>query len=568
MKCPVCGTENKSTNRACFKCAHLLNDSVVQPKGNVNSLWYNKSAETVKPKGPPPFWGDTQGKPTYEDKSEFIVLHDESSNDNAAQDLVDSGAPVPDNRTKLSRLAGRREVEVVVPARSKPREQTQRSTAVRIRWPRLIVSTLVILMLFVGVGYGVFQLYQLIAGTISDMTNAKGDTAYQDPEVEKVMIDGESWHRITFFGKDGDMVLVTDPKRQLPIQKGKAELLLNDQGYITDEAQDKVTVSLEAIIVSPDNTERKITINPYDIEVPLAPLKIITPKEQNSTTDQDNMTVKIKVLPGSTRVLIGNQNRTDYINNEGMVTASVNIEPSGINTILITVETPKHRKNIYELKVNRPIMDVPIELSETTTDGTYAQISGSTVAGATITTDADLSGNITVDGNGMFRFKAKLKRWGWNDISITATDSSGKASTMVHRVNRPAALASYTKKAWKMDYSYLSSSAENLIGTVYKLEGVVIKQIENEESQYYLFNVGAAGENKPLIVEYTKDKGLQADKYYSIFADVIGVMDGYPVLSARFVYDADYPAGYTSPPASGSTATTSPEPSASESPAE
>lgn len=573
MKCPVCGTENKSTNKACYKCAHLMDDSGVQPKGNVNSLWYSKPTERQVPKGPPPFWGDTAGKPTYEDRSDFIVLHDESSTSNAAQDLVDRGAPVPDNRTKLKRAAGRREVQVVVPAHIAPQAQAPRRKAVRIRWPRLILSTLAILIVFVGVGYGVFQLYQLISGSLSDLTSKQGTAADQEPLVEKVMIDGDSWHRITFYGKDGDMVLVSDPKRSLPIQNSKAELLLNDQGYITNESEDKVAVSLEATIISEDNTERKITIAPYYIEVPQAPLKIILPQEQSATTDEDKMIVKIKVLPGSHRVLIGDKNVTDNINSEGFVSASVDVEPIGINEILIMVETAKHRKNNYILEINRPVMDVPIELASTTSDSTSdstVQISGSTVSGATITTDAELSGSVAIDSNGVFRFKVKLKRWGWNAISITATDGTGKSSSMVHRVNRVPELASYTKKAWKVDYSYLSSSAENLIGTVYKLEGLVMKKLETEEADYYLFNVGQPGETKPLIVEYSKEKGLQQDQFYSIFADVTGTYDGYAVLTARFVYPQEMPDGYTVAPQGSATseATASPEPSASAEPEE
>lgn len=572
MKCPICGTENKSTNKACFKCSHVLDDRGVQPKGNVNSLWYSTSERKTQ-QIPPPFWGDTKGKPTYEDKSDFIVLHDEASKSNAAQDLVDRGAPVPDNRQKLERLRGKREVQVVVPARPAPFVQSQQPRRrFKIKWPRMIVSSLIIIMLFVGVGYGAFMLYKLVAGAASQLTADKqGAAAVLDPKVENVMIDGEAWHKITFYGKDGDVVLVADPKRSLPIKNGKAELMLNDQGYIPEDlVEDKVIVSLEALIISPDGKNTKITINPYEIKVPLSPLKIVLPKEQEVTTNEDSILVKIKVTPGSNRVLIGETNVTDYVNKDGYVSTTVNLNPNGVNTILIVVETGKHRKNNYELKVTWPVMDVPIKLNDppTKTVDSTVTIEGGTTPGSTIETNAIVSGSISQPkSDGTFHFKVKLKRWGWNDISITSKAADGSSSTMVHRINHMPTLGSYTKDAQVLDYAYLCSAAENMVGRIFKIEGTIEKKLESDISDYYLFNVGTMNEPKMLAVEYSKEEGLKPNQYYSIFADVTGVLDNYPVLTARFVYEKDMPAGYsTSPdtsPSASATASATPEPTSS-----
>lgn len=539
----------------------------MRPRGNVNSLWYNKTEERQSQQMPPPFWGDTKGSPTYEDKTDFIVLHDEASDSNAAQDLVDRGAPVPDNRQKLGWMRGKREVQVVVPARPAPRAYEPPPRRYRIRWPKLIFTTLLILVLFVGVGYGVFTLVRLASGSISDLVASKqAGSADQEPLVERVLINGEPWHRITFYGKDGEVVLVDNPRRSLPIQNGKAELMLNDESYITDDlTEDKVTVSLEAKIIPPEGKERLVTIQPYSIDVPMAPLKIVLPAEQSVTTNEDSMLIKIKVTPGSKRVLIGGSNVTDKVNAEGFVSTTMAINPSGVNTILIVVETAKHRRNNFELKINRPVMDVPILLEkpeDNSTSGNTIVISGSTQAGATITTDAPLSGKVTMEASGLFRFTAKLKRWGWNTISITATSQSGLTSTMVHKVNRVPQLASYTGKAWKAldNFDYITTSAEALIGQVVKLEGMIVKKLESEVSDYYLFNIGQPGQTKLLVVEYSKEDGLKADQYYNIYADINGTLDGYPILTARFVYPVEMPAGYTAAPETAAT----PEPTATE----
>jgi transcription initiation factor TFIIIB Brf1 subunit/transcription initiation factor TFIIB len=565
MKCPTCGTENKSTNMACLRCGCVLKDSGYQPMGDVNALWRKTPAEKKPVRTPPPFWGDTKGRPTYEDQSDFIVLHDEDSDSNAAQDLVDSGAPVPDNRQKLERAKGRREVRVIVPSAPPPRVEAPKARRYRVRWPRLVVSAVAILVLCAGVAYGGYWLYRFAVGSISQMIadNRSGDVL-QDPEVKRVMIDGQTWHRIIFYGKDGEMVLVSSPKRSLKIENGKAELMLDDSSYILpdDQKSDKITVSLEAIIVATDGTERKITIEPYEIEVPLAPLKLVTPLESSVTTNADRIYIKVKVTPGSKRVLIGNQNVTDHVSKDGYASATVNVSPNTVNTIQVSVDTARYRKNVLELKVERPIMEVPIELDESTvtdssTTDSKVVIRGSTEAGASITTTAKLSGKITKEsGSTSFSFTAVLKRWGWNDIEITA-EAGGRRSTMVHRIYHEPSLDSYSRDAQKVDdYSYLCSSAEVLIGRIYAVKGVVVRKLESDLSDYYVFNINTPAEPRLIVVENTKEDPLKENQYYQLFVDVTGVYESenLPILTLRFLNKLDMPAEFATQ-APGATAT-------------
>lgn len=577
MKCPVCGTENKSTDKACYRCTHVFDDGAVRTKGNVNTLWYGKSERKADANTPPPFWGDAKGKPVYDDKTDFIVLHDEASDENAAQDLVDRGAPVPDNRKKIGRLESGREVQVVVPARPRARvEQAARGRRVRIRWPRLILSTAVILVLCTGLGFGVYMAYKAAVGSISEYfagRNQNDETKV--PRVRKVMIDGNTWHEITFYGKEGEMVLVKDPKRSIPIQNGEAKLLLDDQSYIPEGlTEEKVIVSLEAVIISPDKPERAVTIEPYEISVPLAPVKLVLPQEQAVTTNANSIFVKIKVTPGCESVYIGDVNVTDNVNSEGYASATIDdLEPNSVNTIRVIVKLAKHRDNVMELRVERPVMAVPVHLDDDIEDETKESsivVSGSTEAGAQITTDAKVKGDITVGTDGQFRFTAELKRWGWNDISITSTAADGRKATLTHRVNHTPTLEGYSKKAWPFgeDYDYLCASAENMIGTVYVLKGMIVEKLENDTSDYYLFNAGPPGQMKLVVVEYGKEEGLKPDQYYSLYADVSGVLENYPVLTVRYLYALDTPAGYgTAKPAGSATPGASATPEASASPA-
>jgi hypothetical protein len=514
----------------------------VQPKGTPNSLWYN-AAEKKEKQAPPPFWSDTRGRPTAENRSDdFIVLHDEDSDANIAQDVVQRGAPMPDNRKKLGRMDDRREISVVLPAQQpRARAQAQRNGRYKINWRRLTLAAIAILIVSAGVGYGVFLVFRLIAGYGSQVIANSQDNSTKPALVEVAMINGEPWHRITFYGKDGDVVMLTDPKRTLTIKDGKAELMLEDQSYITaDLTVDKVTVSLEGTLIEPNDKNTPIVIPPYVIDVPLAPLKIVLPSEQGSiSTNADGIFVKIKVTPGSKRVMIGGNNVTDKISAEGYASHEVDLPSLGTNTITISVDTADYRKNVQTLKVERPILEVPIQLAaniDSQTSSASLLIKGSTNQGAKITT-AD-GKTVNVSASGTFSFTAQLKAWGWNDIAINATSSDGRTSTIVHRVYHSWTEGSYSSKAQLLgvsaDYNYLLSNTKLLIGRVYRLDGTVSKKLDNPDANYYLFDSGQTGNLMPVVLQYDGEAGLNPDQSYRVFCDVTGdTVQNLPVLYVR-----------------------------------
>jgi hypothetical protein len=364
------------------------------------------------------------------------------------------------------------------------------------------------------------------------------------------MLDGQTWHKITFYGKDGEMVLVSNPKRTLKIENGIAELKLDDSSYIPDDQTTEVViVQLEAIIVATDGTDRKVTIQPYEINVPIAPLKLITPAESTMTTNADKLYVKIKVAPGSKRVMIGDVNVTDQVTKDGYASANVDVSPNTVNTILVAVETARYRKNVLELKVERPILEVPIELDRNSTDDRTKEskivIKGSTEAEADVTTNAKLDGSVKREGNS-FSFTAQLKRWGWNDIEITA-ESGGRKSTLVHRVYREPSLDTYSKAALTVDdYNYLCSATEVIIGRIYAVKGVVVRKLENDLSDFYVFNINTPSDPKLIVVENTKEDPLKENQYYRLFADVSGKYESenLPILTVRFLNELEMPAEF------------------------
>lgn len=536
MKCPVCGSENKSTALNCYRCGSALQLADKQHgSGAAQNIWGKKSTSS-----PPP---------SHRLEQDLTALDDEVDESFYNPDLLDEGAPLPDNLDKLSSLPNGEEITVVVPkTRRKRPKPAGRKPHYHIRWGRFCISLLLVAGLCAAVGYGGVLLYRFAVGGMSGLFSKAADStqAATDPIVEKVLIDGSVCHKITFFGQDQNIVMLDSPRRSLTIENGKAELLLDDAAFVGDDVpadQAVIEVNLDASLFDAKGNETVIHVPPYTIEVPLSPLKLVSPQMQSFQTNEDRVVIKIKVEVGS-RVLIGTKNVTDIVSKDGYVSASVNVDAIGVNTIPITVETPLHRTNVFELKIDRPAMAVPITLDESvagtseTRDGVLA-VSGGTEPGATVTTNASLSGEMHCDTEtGAFKFTAQLTTYGWNAIEITSTTADGRTSTMVHRVKRTPDLDSYSKQAWAMDYSYLSTAPKALLGKVFVFNAQVIKDYDVEDGDYYLVNIASDdGKTQFLVVENTQDAALEVNKAYQFYADVTGVYSDYPLLTARFIYE-------------------------------
>jgi len=367
----------------------------------------------------------------------------------------------------------------------------------------------------------------------------------KEPKTERILLEGSYWHRITFSGEDGERILIDEPRQTLAIHNGTAELMLEDDAMIPDSPDPQaptIDVQIQATLIHTDGTEEAISPVTYSIDVPQAYLKVISPAEQSLSINETRLLVTLKVDVGS-RVLLGESNITDLVNNEGIVTSSVAIDDIGTNTVKIIVESAKHRRATYELYVERAPMDVPITLDGSVTSSTEdgaVVISGKTEAGAVITTDAEVEGEITVAADGTFSFTAALAQYGWNLINITATKDL-KTATLGYQVKRIPNLESYTRSAWPMEanYGYLSTATNALIGQVFLCRGVITEFIEDDLYTLMKFNCAQEGSPQYVILRYAGDLDLEVGKTYRIYADVIGVYNELPELAAQFIYAVD-----------------------------
>ena len=540
MKCRICGAENESSAVDCAYCGAPLKETprAEQPASSARA---RQDRRTLSPKRR--IITHTTAAMLLQKGLDAPEASPEAFSDKPVVVLADETRPLepivpsrrPSNAQQLQDIPHGETVNVVLTPEPAPKRKRR-----KVRWGRFFGTLALCLLVLALLGGGVYFGFTYGKAWFLNWRAERQLAALpQQPKVERVMLDGQSWHRITFYGKDGERVLVNNPTSTLAIHNGTAELLLDDASYIGDDPDPEaatVPVEMTATLVSIDGSEQPIPIPDFSIDVPRSPLQVISPQEQDFTVNETRIVVTIQVEPGS-RVLVGSHNVTDQVNSEGKVTTTVEVEPTGRNLIPISVETRKHRKNVYEIAVTREPMSVPIDLDtsvKSSTEGNSVLIEGVTEAGASITTTTATEGDIQVGADGKFRFTAKLARYGYNEIEITATTEDGRRSALTHRVNREAALSSYTREAWAMDYGYLKASADAIISRVFECKGVIKEVISDDLRNLFVMDVGT---DQLIVLEYNGSVELTPGKSYRVFADVQGRYDdGKPLLTARFVF--------------------------------
>lgn len=587
MKCSACGAYNKYEYTKCYRCGTTLaSDSDANKKDKIllehksplkntpsfrqtiivesrpeqempqkikterqidskdktnNDLW---SMNTKKK----PFFirKNNTAPPVVALKNEF-VQEDTDSTDSISKtknNRIRKRAAKGTNLDKLSHFTQGSEIDVILPPEEKRKREKKEKEKSKLKWGRLIVVSVVAASIIIGLVIGFFYLFQGVFSGVTSLFSGHEELPNDgEPLVERLMINGQSWHRITFYGEDGERILIEDPIRSLSIQDGKSILLLDDFSYIptsnskNEEELPFIEVALKASKFSKNGDETLLNVPSYNIEVPLSPLKIVYPTDISMVVENTQVLVKIKVEPGS-RVIIDNFNLTDIVDSDGYVTKFVNLE-SGINKIRIRVETYKHRAIDYDITVEQPAMDVPINLNSPDSSSLTedVNIEGITEPGASIYVDTyNLSADVDLDqATGEFKFRYKLNAFGWNEIAIEATTKDGRKSTLIHRIERIPNHREYTKAAHKMDYEQLSTIANSIVGRIFKCSGEIQKRIETDTSRMYLFNVGG-DKLQFIMIEYNGKQDFEIGKKYDVYADVSGTYENYPLLTGRFIY--------------------------------
>lgn len=591
MKCIICGAYNKSDYTKCYRCGADLtpnNEDVKKDKVILDhkSLLKNtpsfRQAIVVEERPEEDITKKEPKKPNIDDnykdnksskrdikhkknaiwtekkKPSFFMRKSNKSAPVVAINLEDSTVNNKNkksrrrikgtNQEKISQFKEGTEIDVILPAT--PKEQKVKNTQKKksgLKWGRLVFVSVIAASMIIGLIVGFFYLFKGLSSGVSSLFSGHSDIPNGGmPLVERLMINGQPWHRITFYGEDGERILVEDPIRSLSIQDGKAVLLLDDISYIpTTSTQDQeesefIKVALKASRFSKKGEETVLPVPSYNIDVPLSPLKVIYPIEESMEVKYSQAQVKLKVEPGS-RVIVDHINLTDIVDSDGYVSKFVNLDP-GDNDIDVEVRTNKHRQNTVQIKVHHPPLAVPIKLTEPPASSKTEEVWIKGIVDPTTelyVNTVKLAADIKIEPDGVFEFRYKLEKFGWEEIEILANAPDGTQSTLIHRIERIPDHRQYTRDAQKMDYNQLSTMANSIKGRIFKCTGEIVKRIETPTSRMYLFDVGIGDKLEFIIIEYSGNREFEMGKYYDVYADVIGTYDNYPRLAGRFIYDID-----------------------------
>ena len=275
MKCKVCGAYNKSDYIKCIRCGNtLLSDEdaakqkkiLVEHKSPLKNTPTFREAVIIEEKEEVIVTKDIKPGTHKNEPNDLDLWHskkkkhhslDHGKNSVPVVSLMDESETTPKekdddtkkiaktrritpvspakgtNLHKLSKIREGQEIEVILPPEAKQKKTKKKKKKKNLKWGRIILVSAIAGVLIVGMIIGFVYLFR---GALSGMSQIfAGHEELPNggvPLVERVMINGETWHRITFYGEDGERVLVDEPIRSLSIQDNKAVLLLDDSSFI------------------------------------------------------------------------------------------------------------------------------------------------------------------------------------------------------------------------------------------------------------------------------------------------------------------------------------------------
>ncbi|MCL1796672.1 MAG: hypothetical protein FWG37_07275, partial [Clostridia bacterium] len=164
--------------------------------------------------------------------------------------------------------------------------------------------------------------------------------------IEPVSIDDHPGHIIKISGQEGEKIYIAELMRSFVVVDGFATIQVADyEFYQHIEPLESDTMEARMTpIVSDGATERRLKPITFMIDIPLSPIRLISPEANYIAVNSSLYNMSFQVLPGST-VIVNGQRETDTVNEMGEAQSSINLQPIGENIVKITVRAPYHREN-------------------------------------------------------------------------------------------------------------------------------------------------------------------------------------------------------------------------------
>lgn len=418
----------------------------------------------------------------------------------------------------------------------------------RVRGPMRIAYTLVSILFAAMLIFGLYVAYTyFFPSGIGNSGLESNDGVF----VEQTVVGGYPGYRIQIPGKEGAVVYIPELNRSYSVVDGLATIEVADHVFYDmieplDKNMETMDVTLSPTITH-NSVETRMEPIRYVIDIPLSPVKLLTPESNNLSTTASIINMSLEVTPSS-RVMVNGRDESDTVNEDGIVSYAQSIQAIGNNFINITVKAPYCRENTITVTVYRAPMDVPIELGTTTTTSTTSEtvtIYGTTMTNATISVDSPHESIDTslLNETGEFSVVALMSKVGVNKVILRASYPGKEDSTLEHEIYYTPPVNIYSRKAWALaasDYSELMNNINLRIqnAQIYLCRGE-ITEIRSNKPQIAVIDTGTDGRYQPVLLENRSDLTWELGKTYRVYADVSGVYNNMPSMIGRYSYVVD-----------------------------
>ncbi len=355
-------------------------------------------------------------------------------------------------------------------------------------------------------------------------------------------------HTILIPGEDGTSIYIRELHASYTVSEGYASVEVPDHTWydnLEGELNETMDVTLTPFIKTASGRQLPMDPISYTINIPLSPVKLLSPDSLRTTVSTQMSAIKLEVRPGS-RVTVNGNDISDMVSSDtGEMSYSATVQPIGDNTFTFVVRSQYCRDNTITVVLYREKQDIPLDLAVSTfgsTDEDVMKVSATTLPGAYVevtTPHSDL--DITdLDSTGKFSFNALFTKIGDNTITIIASYPGRKPSRVDHTVYYLPPADKYTVKAWPMDEFNYNELLSNMTVRaercqVYVITGVV-QRLLSEKPQQAVINTSEDGRSRPVVVQNYTKTDWEPGTYYRLYADADSIYSGMPFLNARYTY--------------------------------
>ena len=406
----------------------------------------------------------------------------------------------------------------------------------------LMIGAIVLTVIIVI--FGLFRLYYWIQSYRITRLYTRGDYT---PTVNAItMDDGRLGHSIVFYGEDGGQIFLPEMKKSITISGGIARINIADADWFSGDVTDieSAQVHLTPVLISEKGSRTQLPMMDLEIEVPDSPIEIISPSEDGTSVVTSHYQLEVTVLPGS-RVLLNNEDISDFVQRDGQLTQNVNVYPVGDNVYTFLVSTPQHHQTRREVTIYRQKYDIEIELDSTmstTSQTSAASVHGIVEPGASIEVETSYNPeSMVLSDSGAFSFVANLTNIGDNIVRFRATKPGREDAVISLTIEYVPSEANYTSRAWAMDYENLTRLYEQWHGKIFLCRGQVIDNYTDDGKNWVIMNLGTSRMPQLLVLENKTKVNPTVGRNYVAYADVVGHRiyqnEYYPCLAVRYMYN-------------------------------